>query len=71
MFIIKTKLNFLSSKPLPFKAEFMPPGDHNFSVFPASGELLPVAEDGTLIKVGFTSPSYGKIYQTQLIITVN
>ena len=49
----------------------MPPGDHNFSVFPASGELLPVAEDGTLIKVGFTSPSYGKIYQTQLIITVN
>lgn len=41
-----------------------------FTVYPESGELDPVSEEGTLIKVGFTSPSYGKVYQSQLIITV-
>jgi len=45
------------------------PSDH-FTVYPSKGELLPASEDGTLIKVGFTSPSYGKIYSTQLIISV-
>ncbi len=47
----------------------MTPSDH-FTVYPSKGELLPASEDGTLIKVGFTSPSYGKIYSTQLIISV-
>lgn len=60
---------FQTRKSLPFKAEFVPASDH-FSVFPPSGEILPESEEGTLFKVGFTSPSYGKIYQTHLVITV-
>jgi hypothetical protein len=54
---------------LPFKAHFIN-GDKVFTVYPESGELEPESEEGTLIKVGFTSPSYGKVYQSQLIITV-
>ena len=59
-----------NSKPLPFKAQFLTPGDQVFSVYPSAGEILPESEDGTLFKVGFTSPSYGKVYQSQLIISV-
>ncbi len=54
---------------MPFKAQFLSSGDQVFSVYPKKGELLPASEDGTLIKVGFTSPSYGKDYQSQLIIS--
>lgn len=58
------------SKPLPFKASFIPSGDQVFTVSPKFGELLPESEDGTLIKVGFTPATYGKVYQSQLIISV-
>lgn len=60
----------LSSKmdtSLPFKAHFLS-GDQVFNITPNYGELLPESEDGTLIKIGFTPPSYGKTYQAQLLI---
>lgn len=38
---------------------------------PSQGELLSESENGTLIKIGFTPNSYGKTYQSQLIISVN
>lgn len=48
----------------------MPTGDQVFTVFPTSGELLPESANGTLIKIAFNPPSYGKIYQNQLVVTV-
>ena len=54
---------------MPFKAYFAN-GDKVFTVYPPSGELMPESEEGTLIKVGFTPPAYGKVYQSHLIITV-
>ncbi len=61
--ILGLKIYTLSfSKLLPFKAEFIPPGDHNFSVFPSSGELLPESEDGTLIRVFFNKNLTHKNY---------
>jgi hypothetical protein len=32
---------------------------------------LPESDDGTLIKIGFTPTTYGKVFQSQLIISVN
>ncbi len=52
---------------MPFKAHFIN-GDRVFTVYPESGELEPESEEGTLINVGFTSPSYEKVYQSQLMI---
>ena len=69
MFESKKKNSF--SKRLPFKAFFGPGGDQVFTLTPESGELLTEEEDGTLIKVGFIPPAYGKIYQRELIIAVN
>lgn len=68
-FLVGFKLASKTDESLPFKAYFSPNGDQVFTVYPESGELLPQSEDGTLIKVGFISPSYGKIYQSQLIIS--
>jgi hypothetical protein len=58
------------SQPLPFKAQFIPQTDV-FTVTPSIGELLPESDDGTLIKIGFTPSTYGKVFQSQLIISVN
>ncbi len=69
--VIGFRLNSHSGQQrLPFKAVFSPNGDKVFTVSPQSGELLPESENGTLIKVGFNPPAYGKVYQTHLIITV-
>ncbi len=55
---------------LAFKAELVS-GDVNvFRVEPENGELLSDTDEGTLIKIGFTPPSYGKTFQAQLLIQV-
>ena len=59
------------SNPVPFNAHFLPTGDQVFSIFPSSGELLPDLANGTLIKVAFTPPAYGKTYQNILVVTVS
>ncbi|CAF0834043.1 unnamed protein product [Brachionus calyciflorus] len=63
------RLSSKSDKSIPFKAFFNNNGDQVFSVYPEIGELLPEQDDGTLIKVGFTPPAYGKVYQKELIIS--
>ena len=62
-------LKFLSN-PIPFNAHFLPTGDQVFTVFPNIGELLPDSANGSLIKVSFTPPAYGKTYQNILVVTV-
>lgn len=63
---------FVLRKSLPFEAYFNPGGSDNvFTVTPERGELLPEDEDGTLIKISFVPFTYGKIYQKELIISVN
>lgn len=53
-----------------FKAYFTQSNDQVFSVTPSQGELLSEADNGTLIKIGFTPTSYGKTFQSHLIIHV-
>ena len=48
----------------------MESGDQVFKVTPETGDLLPEDEEGTLFKVVFQSPAYGKVYQSHLIISV-
>lgn len=59
------------SKSLPFKAHFAPGGDQVFTVTPNFGELLPESEEGgTLMQIGFIPNTYGKVFESELIITV-
>lgn len=45
--------------------------DHEFSVSPTKGELLPASSKGTLIHVSFTPKKYGKVYTGRLAINVS
>lgn len=69
--IVGFRLNSKSEYPLPFEAHLSPSGDQVFDVLPNKGELLPLSANGTLIRVSFKPPAYGRLYQTQLIISVS
>ena len=56
---------------MPFEAHFAPGSDPEFSIFPASGELLPVGTEGTLIKIYYKPTLYGKTHQARLVIQVH
>ena len=56
--------------PMPYKAYFMAGSDSEFTVSPATGELLPVDTAGSLICISFTPLKYGKVHQGRLVIQV-
>ena len=56
--------------PVSYNAYFSAGSDPEFTVSPASGELLPLGSNGTLVRVGFCPSVYGKIYTGKLIIQV-
>jgi hypothetical protein len=65
------RLTSKSEYPLPFEAHLSPSGDQVFNVQPNKGELMPLSANGTLIRITFKPPAYGRLYQTQLIISVS
>ena len=61
---------FLFRLPVTYSAQFQAGSDPDFSVTPQTGELLPEASGGTLIKVMFKPTKYGRLAQGRLIIQV-
>ena len=54
-----------------YTASFVAGSDPEFDVVPASGELLPQGTSGTVIKVTFLPPKYGKLYHGTLLVKVS
>ena len=57
--------------PVTYTASFVAGSDPEFDVLPASGELLPQGTSGTVIKVTFLPPKYGKLYHGTLLVKVS
>jgi len=63
-------ISYHSSHPVSFSAYFAAGSDPEFKVTPASGELLPMGSNGTMIQIVFCPAVYGKIYTGKLVIQV-
>ena len=61
---------FSTRHAVPFEAFFAPSSDAEFSVTPATGELMPAGTEGTLLKVGYTPQLYGKTHRATLVVQV-
>ena len=57
--------------PVTFTASFVNGSDPEFEVLPSAGELLPQGTSGTLFKITFLPPKYGKLYQGTLLVKVS
>ncbi|XP_053397416.1 cilia- and flagella-associated protein 47-like isoform X4 [Mercenaria mercenaria] len=62
------RLTSQTKYPLQYNAYFSAGSDPEFTISPATGELLPLGSNGTLVRVGFCPSVYGKIYTGKLII---
>merc|ERR1739838_80811 len=62
------KLHSQAGHPTPYEAYFVESSDADFSVEPATGELLPKGTEGSQIKVSFTPKMYGCKYSALLIV---
>ncbi|CAF1128910.1 unnamed protein product, partial [Didymodactylos carnosus] len=60
-----------TSSPISFNAYFTQNSDQSFTISPSSGELLPVASNGTLFKISFCPSVYGRTYNATLIISAD
>ncbi|XP_052240686.1 cilia- and flagella-associated protein 47-like isoform X3 [Dreissena polymorpha] len=62
------RLTSQTKYPMAYSAYFTAGSDPEFSVAPASGELLPLGSSGTLIRISFCPAVYGKIYTGKLVV---
>ncbi|XP_077338680.1 cilia- and flagella-associated protein 47 [Lithobates pipiens] len=66
--VVGFRLSSQTRYPEPFSAYFLVGSDLEFSVFPQSGELLPIGTAGTLITVGFKPTMYSRKHKATLVI---
>ncbi|XP_068124444.1 cilia- and flagella-associated protein 47 [Hyperolius riggenbachi] len=66
--VVGFRLSSQTRYPEPFSAYFLPGSDVEFSVFPQSGELLPLGSAGTLLTVGFQPTMYSKKHKATLVV---
>ncbi|KAK3096977.1 hypothetical protein FSP39_005325 [Pinctada imbricata] len=62
------RLTSQARHPVAYNAYLGAGSDPEFSVSPASGELLPQGSNGTLLVIKFKPPVYGKLYKAKLIV---
>uniref|UniRef100_A0A8C5M3C4 Calponin-homology (CH) domain-containing protein n=1 Tax=Leptobrachium leishanense TaxID=445787 RepID=A0A8C5M3C4_9ANUR len=66
--IVGFRLTSQTRYPEPFSAYFLTGSDKGFTVFPQSGELLPLGTAGTLLTVGFKPTMYSKKHKATLVV---
>ncbi|XP_018422622.1 PREDICTED: cilia- and flagella-associated protein 47-like [Nanorana parkeri] len=66
--VVGFRLSSQTRYPEPFSAYFLPGSDLEFSVFPQTGELMPIGTSGTLITVGFMPSMYSRKHKATLVV---
>ena len=68
--LIQSLLHTASSAGVPYEAYLEKGSDPDFRVYPATGQLLPIGTEGTLICLAYKPTLYGKIHNAKLVVQV-